>query len=102
LDQNPLGVGVTNKLIEAVLRCDIEAMKREIASGANPNEIDAGMTPLLWAIMGGYFDAVKLLLENGADPNVRPNPSGSPLWSAEDDFGMVAIAGLLRSYGAKK
>ena len=91
-----------NKLIEAVLRCDIEAMKQEIASGANLNEIDGDMTPLLWAIMGGHFDVVKLLLESGADPNVGPFPSGSPLWSAEDDFGMAAIAGLLRSYGARK
>jgi ankyrin repeat protein len=60
------------------------------------------MTQLLWAILGGYFDAVKLLLESGADPNVRPNPSDSPLWSAEDDFGMAAIADLLKAYGATK
>ena len=93
---------MTSRLIQAVQRCDIEAMKEAIAEGADLNEIDCGMTPLLWAILGGYFDAVKLLLENGADPNVRPNPSDSPLWSAEDDFGMVAIADLLKAYGATK
>jgi len=93
---------VASRLIEAVRRCDLEAMKRAIAEGADPNEIDCDVTPLLWAILGGYFDAVKLLLENGADPNVRPNPSDSPLWSAEDDFGMVAIADLLKAYGATK
>jgi len=41
-------------------------------------------------------------LESGADPNVRPNPTDSPLWSAEDDFGMADIAALLRSHGATK
>jgi|GEM_PF-4539647 len=91
-----------SKLIEAILRDDIEGMREAIASGAELNEIDSGMTPLLWAILGGYFDAVRLLLESGADPNVRPNPSDFPLWSAEDDFGMVAITDLLKSYGAKK
>ena len=91
-----------SRLIESVQRCDIGAMKEAIAAGADLNEIDAGMTPLLWAILGGYFDAVKLLLESGADPNVRPNPSDPPLWSAEDDFGMAAIADLLKAYGATK
>src|ERR1700730_1863137 len=82
LKQNIAGNGdMTSRLIEAVLRCDIEAMKVAIAAGADPNEIDDGMTPLLWAILGGHFDAVKLLLENGAVPNVHPNPSDSPLWS---------------------
>jgi len=37
-----------------------------------------------------------------ADPNVRPNPSDSPLWHAEDDFGLTEIAELLKSYGATK
>ena len=91
-----------SRLIEAVQRCDIAAMKEAVAAGADLNEIVGGMTPLLWAILGGYFDAVKLLLESGADPNVRPNPSDSPLWSAEDDFGMAAIADLLKAYGATK
>jgi ankyrin repeat protein len=52
--------------------------------------------------MRGDITAVKMLLESGADPNVRPNPSDSPLWSAEDDFGLTEIAALLRSYGATK
>jgi len=52
--------------------------------------------------MRGDITAVKLLLESGADPNTRPNPSDSPLWSAEDDWGFVEIADLLRSYAAFK
>ncbi len=91
-----------SKLTEAVLRSDVEAMKQAIASGDNLNEFDGGLTPLLWAIFRGDVDAVRLLLESGADPNVRPNPSDSPLWHAEDDFGLTEIAELLKSYGATK
>jgi ankyrin repeat protein len=91
-----------SKLTEAVLRSDVEAMKQAIASGDNLNEFDGGLTPLLWAIFRGDVDAVRLLLESGADPNVRPNPSDSPLWHAEDDFGLTEIAELLKSHGATK
>jgi ankyrin repeat protein len=91
-----------SKLTEAVLRSDYIAMAAAIAEGANVNELADSMTPLLWAIIGGDLEAVRLLLESGADPNVRPNPSDSPLWSAEDDFGLLEIAELLKSYGATK
>ena len=78
-------------------------MRQLVLSGADPNEFDGyRMTPLLWAIMQGDINAVRFLLENGADPNVRPNPSDSPLWSAEDDWGFREIAALLKSYGAVK
>ena len=68
-------------------------MRQVIAAGADLNEFDDfRMTPLLWAIMRGDIAAIRMLLESGADPNVRPNPSDSPLWSAEDDFGLVETA----------
>ena len=90
-------------LTEAVLRSDYSAMREIAAAGANLNEVDDyRMTPLLWAIMRGDVDAVRLLLESGADPNARPNPSDSPLWSAEDDWGFEEIGALLKSYGATK
>lgn len=94
--------GIHSKLVKAVLFSDLDAIRQAIADGADVNELDAGMTPLLWAIFRGDIDAVRLLLKSGADPNVRPNPSDSPLWHAEDDFGLTAIADLLKSYGARK
>jgi ankyrin repeat protein len=101
--QNPLRIQKHTALTDAVLHSDYEAMQQLVAAGADLNEFDDfRMTPLLWAIMRGDIIAVRMLLEAGADANVRPNPSDSPLWSAEDDFGMVEIAALLRLYGATK
>lgn len=91
-----------SKLTEAVLRSDIAAIKKAIASGDDLNELDGGMTPLLWAVFRGDMDAVRLLLESGADPNVRPNASDSALWHAEDDFGLLETVDLLKAYGATK
>jgi len=92
-----------SQLTEATLRSDYDAMKAAIADGAKLNEFDdLKMTALLWAIMRGDIDAVRLLLDAGADPNVRANADDSPLWSAEDDWGFLEIAALLRSYGATK
>jgi demethylmenaquinone methyltransferase / 2-methoxy-6-polyprenyl-1,4-benzoquinol methylase len=90
------------ELVTAVLHSDYSSMNQAIANGANLNEIVDRMTPLLWAILRGDIDAVRLLLERGADANARPNPNDSPLRSAEDDFGFKEIADLLRSHGATK
>jgi ankyrin repeat protein len=67
-------------------------------------ELDAwdakGMTPLLNAIFTGDIEIVRRLLEMGADPN-RPSSTGeTPLWHAENDFGLTEIAKLLRQHGA--
>jgi ankyrin repeat protein len=92
-------------LMEAVRGSSIQATQKAIAAGANVNEIDGGMTPLLMAVYRGDEQMVRLLLLNGADPNLRPDPSDSShtaLWHAEDDFGLTAVAELLKAYGATK
>jgi ankyrin repeat protein len=90
------------KLVDAVLKSDIDTAKRLIGSGVPVNELEDRMTPLLWAIFRGDVECVRVLLEGGADPNLRPNRTDSPLWHAEDDFGLIEIADLLKSYGATK
>jgi ankyrin repeat protein len=61
-----------------------------------------GMTPLLYAVWVGDLQSVRSLLSEGADPNKpqRDDASSTPLWHAEEDFGLTAIASLLRTYGA--
>lgn len=99
----PVRTRSKTRLCEAVLRSDYDEMRRLIKAGDELNEFDGWeMTPLLWAIMRADIEAVRMLLESGADPNVRPNRDDSPLWSAEEDFGLEEIASLLRSYGATR
>ena len=62
---------------------------------------ETGMTPLMLAVFVGDAEQVRELLQAGADPN-RPIEDGTtPLWRAEEDFGLVGIAALLRQYGAR-
>jgi ankyrin repeat protein len=86
----------------AVLRCDIRAVRQLLAAGSDPSAIDTdGMTPLHWAVYGGYVEIAELLLKAGTDPNIRCSGT-TPLWHAEDDFGLTEMAVLLRSYNAQK
>jgi ankyrin repeat protein len=62
-----------------------------------------GMTPLLYAVFKGDLAAVKALLIQGADCNKpqRDDSTATPLWHAQEDFGLMEIADLLRTHGAK-
>ena len=58
-----------------------------------------GTTPIFHAVLGGHAPAARLLLENGADPNVKDASERTPLAAAlarEDR----EIAQLLRDFGA--
>ena len=45
-----------------------------------------GSTPLMYAVLYGDADAVRLLLDNGADPNLRNEANASALMWAVDDL----------------
>lgn len=90
-------------LHEAVRRCDIDRINRLIKEGSDLNVLDdLGMSPLHWAVYGGYLECARVLLSQGADPSVRSTGGTTPLWHAEDDFGLSEIAKLLREFGASK
>jgi ankyrin repeat protein len=71
-DERGLEKSGVSKLSDAVLCSDLSAMAEAINAGANVNEVDREhkMTPLLWAILRGDIEAVRLLLNSGADPNL--------------------------------
>ncbi|GKT97328.1 LOW QUALITY PROTEIN: ankyrin repeat-containing protein [Colletotrichum tofieldiae] len=59
-----------------------------------------GNTPLSIAVLYGYQDYVKLLLESGADPDVRGEHNRKPLsWALER--GNVSITNMLLDHGAR-
>lgn len=67
--------------------------------GANVNAIDdGGATPLFWASRGSA-SLVQLLLERGADPNVRITWGQTPLLAAAD-AGNAESVSLLLQHGA--
>jgi hypothetical protein len=99
------GARLTDKsaLHAAVRRVDAATVGRLLKHGAT--DIDAlddehGQSSLHWAVIGGCQPIAKLLLDAGADPNVEARDGRTPLWHA-DDFGLTAIADLLRSRGAR-
>lgn len=89
-------------LEDAVLRSDYPGMKAAIEAGENVNDMSSGMTPLFSAVFRGDVKAVRILLDYNADPNLHSDADMSPLWHAEDDFGLFEIAKLLRGHGARK
>jgi ankyrin repeat protein len=62
---------------------DIDGVRRELASGIDPNKgDDAGYTPLHAAIQERRIEIVQLLLISGANPNKSDNYGNVPLWTA--------------------
>lgn len=63
---------LARELQRAAAAHDVPRMARLLEQRANPNaEPEAGNKPLIYAIQSRDPQAVQLLLEHGADPNVR-------------------------------
>ena len=80
---------------------DLPAMKRYIADGADVNapDDDLNMTPLAWSATYGQTEATRLLIENGADVNLKDDNGSTPLHGAAV-FGRADVAKLLVEKGA--
>ena len=91
-------------IFRAVLSSHIEDLRTAVANGANLDQRDRlGMTPLLYAVWRNDLEAVRVLLEAGADPNLPQDsdPSCTPLWHAQEDFGLFDVAAVLKAFGAR-
>ena len=64
-----------NAFFEAVKNGNIIAVKKILETGMDVNQQDAelGNTALIHAVVNDKYDMVKLLLLNGADPEIRNN-----------------------------
>ena len=80
---------------------DLRAMKRYIAEGADVNEPDENLniSPLAWSVSHGQTEATRLLIENGADVNLKDDNGSTPLHGAAV-FGRADVARLLIENGA--
>ncbi len=80
---------------------DLRAMKRHIAEGADVNapDEDLNIFPLAWSVLHGQTEAARLLIENGADVNIKDDDGSTPLHGAVV-FGRADVAKLLVENGA--
>jgi ankyrin repeat protein len=67
-------------LTQAAARDDVAAIRRLLADGHEADEGGDSWTALIWASRTGSIDAIKLLLDSGADVNL-PGPTGDN-WDA--------------------
>ena len=78
------------RLFDAIDRGDLARVRALLS---NPSLIDAadadGTTPLMHAVLNADLDCVRLLLQKGADPNLRNHFGATALMWAVDDSGKV-------------
>ena len=91
-------------LFEAAAVGDVELLRRLLDAGADPNAFAPdGVTPLTLASFFKRSDAVRLLLDRGADVHLRARHEEFqvlPIHSAAADGGSPEIVGMLLDAGA--
>ena len=78
---------LSEQFYTAIRANDLTKLQAMLATGADPNvkEPRGGATPLMYAASVGSAEAMKLLLDRGADPNIRNSSQSTALmWSATD------------------
>lgn len=76
----------------AVSKGDVEIVKKFIAYGADVNEQSEDMTPLMIAARYNKVEIIKVLLENGARPEVKNEKGFTALKFAQLSNATEAIA----------
>ncbi len=88
---------INSVLIDAARDDDTDIMLGLLEVGADVNAKDiGGYTALMWAAGLGHIDTVKLILDHGADVNVRNNYKNTALALAEKE----EVVNLLTQAGA--
>jgi uncharacterized protein len=87
------------ELVRAAEDGDISGIDELLRAGANVNCTIIASSPLIGAAREGRLDAVRLLLDRGADPNLAAAIDGSALIHAAAE-GHVDIVSLLLDRGA--
>ncbi len=94
-------------LTRSAYRGDLDGVKKHVEKNADINQYDRwGWTPIMWAIYYNYYDIVKYLLEQNADPNARSmHDYGSVLKDSTPlilaaTYGYGGIARQLLKHGA--
>jgi len=99
-----LGAGMAQSAFATVAGAardaDIEAVKKQLAAGADVNALEAdGTSALLWAAYQSSPELVKILLDAGADPNAANDFGVTPLLQSAR-YGDTATLKVLLDGGA--
>ena len=80
---------------------DLQTIKRYIKEGGDLNALDKifQLSAMSWSALHGQTEVVQLLIENGADVNIKSGDGSTPLHSAAF-FGRADVAKLLLENGA--
>lgn len=89
-----------DELLSKVKYNDVDAIKSLIAAGADINQQDegTGYTALMWACEFDYTDMAKMLVEEGADVNIRAKDGSTALVRASGNA--PGVVELLLAKGA--
>ncbi|HKY21851.1 MAG TPA: ankyrin repeat domain-containing protein [Vicinamibacterales bacterium] len=86
--------GTSSDAFYAAIRAnDLSKLRSMLTPGANPNVADprGGATPLMYAAAIGSIDAMKLLLDQGADANLKSSSGATALMWAVTDIDKVRL-----------
>lgn len=72
--------------IDACVWGDLEEIQQLYTPEITNRQDDHGWTPLVFAVQGGNLDAVKFLLDHGADPLIRANEGFTAYSLAQADI----------------
>lgn len=105
---NVRGVNGQSLLHDAVGKSNVEAVRLLLSLGTDVNAVSSGgSTPLIIAAsrdqhdIAKLYDITKLLLEAGADPNIRGNKGMTALrWAVTNPKGDFRLVRLLLQHGA--
>ncbi len=91
-----------DKILTAALKGDVNTLKALLEKGVSPNtinQIGGGETPLMYAMGQNRFECAKLLLEFGADANIRAKDGHTVL---DDIKSRPEMLKLIEKYGTKR
>lgn len=81
-------------LCNAILKGDLDAVKKFVEYGSDVNETSNGLTPLMFAARYNKVEIIKYLLEKGADKKTQDASGNTALKYAENSKSMEAAAFL--------
>jgi ankyrin repeat protein len=77
------GQGGLTPLLFSTRQGDLESVKALLDAGANVNTVSGGdsTSPMLMAVINGYFDLAAYLIERGANPSLASENGVTPLYA---------------------